>query len=519
VLGIAFLGAALLVYRPAFDGPFVSDDNHYVRDNDYVHELSLDNVLAILDPGGVPTLRVVNYAPVQLLIHAAVWEVSGDDVRGHHLVNVALHALASLLLVLLLLRSGLLPPVAVAGGTLFLLHPANVEAVAWISQLKSTSSLCLSLAALLAFARRPGLGTLLFTLALLAKATAVFVLPVAVLLAWARREPLPWRWYAASAAVFVAFSAVEFTVHQRSGAAEAALHGTPLTLVRTIAALALRYVVMSATSLGVSAFHEPDPARSWLDPWWLGAAVVLGLLGWRLVWALRGRREEAAWWVWALVSFAPVSQIFPFLYPMADRYLYFILPGLLGGALLAGQEGLERLSPARRTLILRAAGAAALVLALVFALRSAERARIWASPALLLQDAAQNYPEGVSAQLLRARRAALAGDGAAAAQALRAAQARGYNRFQQILSDPGLTSVRDHPAVQEVVRDMAAGWIESLLRKPDVTQRELRTVAQAHVVRGELREAEQVLRRALAQGGREDDRIRADLAKLARMVP
>jgi hypothetical protein len=286
-------------------------------------------------------------------------------------------------------------------------------------------------------------------------------------------------------------------------------------LVRTVLDLALRYLVMAATSWGVSAFHEPEPARSLLDPWWLAALVVLSLLGWRLVVVLRRRQPEAAWWVWAAVSFAPVSQVFPFLYPMADRYLYFILPGLLGGALLAGSEALERLPEARRALASRAALAGLCGLALCFGVRSTERAHIWASPAFLMQDAARHYPEGVPAQLLRAQRAAQAGDGVAAAEALRAASARGYNRFEQILDDPGLAPVRDHPAVQAVVREMAAGWIESLLRKPDVTQNELRTVARAHVARGELREAEAVLRRALAMGGREDARIRADLEALA----
>ncbi len=465
------------------------------------------------------TLKVVNYSPVQLLIHATVWEAFGSDVRGHHAVNVALHALASLLLVLLLIRSGVPRTGGIVGGLLFLLHPANVEAVAWISQLKSTSSMCLALAALLAFPRRPGLGSLLFALALLAKPTAACVLPVAVLLAWTRREPLAWRWYAVSAALLAAFAVVEFGVHQRSGAAEAVLYDTPGVLIRTVSALALRYLVMSVTSWGVSAFHEPEPAGSLLDPWWLGSIAALLLLGWRLVHVARRREPETAWWAWAAVSFAPVSQIFPFLYPMADRYLYFILPGLIGGGLLAGAAGIERLPEAARRGASRAALALGLVLALGFAARAAERARIWASPARLMQDAARNYPHGVPANLLRAKRAAQLGDGAAAGAALRAAADRGYNRFEQIVTDPALAPVRDHPAVQAVVRELAADWIESIGRKPDATQGELRSVAQAHVARGEFLEAEAVLRRALQKGGREDARIRAELEALAGRVP
>ena len=86
----------------------------------------------------------------------------------------------------------------------------------------------------------------------------------------------------------------------------------------------------------MSAFAEPPPVQSWLDPWWL-AALPLGIgVGWRAIWAVSRRREEGAWWVAAAASFAPVSQLFPFLIPVADRYLYFILPGLIGGAIALG---------------------------------------------------------------------------------------------------------------------------------------------------------------------------------------
>ena len=78
----AFLGAALFVYRPALDGPFVSDDVHYVENNAYVHELSRENLAVILDPAGPATLAIVNYAPAQLVVHAVAWRFFGSDADG-----------------------------------------------------------------------------------------------------------------------------------------------------------------------------------------------------------------------------------------------------------------------------------------------------------------------------------------------------------------------------------------------------------------------------------------------------
>jgi hypothetical protein len=510
----AYVGVLLLVYAPALDGPFVSDDLHYVATNPYVHELSLENAWTILQPWGAATVSVVNYAPLQLLLHSLAWQVFGPEVTGHHVLNLLCHAAGSLLLLPLLAASGVPRAAAALASLFFLLHPANVEAVAWISQLKTNAALALCLAAVLLHPARPGWGFALFALALLAKPNAAVALPLAFWLEWARRGRVRRGWLAAWLLLFAAFAVVELSAHQRSGAAEATLHATPLALARTIAALAMRYLVMGATSWGVSAFHEPEPALAWTDPWWLASLPALALLGWRLLATLRARREEAGWWLAALVSFGPVSQIFPFLYPFADRYLYFILPGLLGGALLAGAELFARVPPGRRVLAARAAAALALAACALFAVRSHERARIWRSPALVQADAAANYPHGVAASLQRAKRAAQANDADLAAAEVRRAIARGYNRFEQLLADPGFATIRDTDAFQAVVRETAQIWIDASAEWEAPTQIELHRIASAHAVRGERDQAVALLRQALAQGGPIDVQIRAELAAL-----
>jgi hypothetical protein len=301
---------------------------------------------------------------------------------------------------------------------------------------------------------------------------------------------------------------------QPPGAAEATLHDTPLVLVRTMAAIGARYLVMAATSAGVSAFHEPPPALSPFDPWWLAALAAAALLGARLVVVLRRRRIEAAFWVWAAVSFAPVSQIFPFLYPMADRYLYFILPGLLGGALLAGNERLARLPQPRRTAAARAALAGAAVLAAVFAMRATERAGVWRSNAALLADAAAHYPDGKVGSVLAARRAVASGDADAALDALERAERLGYNRFEQLEADPVWEPIRREPRFRALVARMADRWIASAHRKRDPTRTELRLLAHAQVAKGELEAAVRTLEQALEAGGPDDATIRAELAAL-----
>jgi hypothetical protein len=232
-----FALAALFVYRGAIEGPFVSDDLSYIVANPYVQELNGENIAAILDPTGPAIPLTANYSPVHLLLHALELRAFGSDVRGYHVVNMLLHAFGSALLGLLLRRSGVSPVAAVGGSAFFLLHPANVEAVAWISQLKTTAAFVLSVGALLAHPRRSWLGTLLFALALLTKPLAAFALPVAAVLDWARgRVQLGWlgAWVSALAAVAF-FEALAFRDYGIGGAP---LHSDPIVWARTIVALA-----------------------------------------------------------------------------------------------------------------------------------------------------------------------------------------------------------------------------------------------------------------------------------------
>ena len=274
---LVFLVVALVVYREALDGPFVSDDVPYLTLNPHVQGLSRENLVAILDPGGAVVPLAANYSPLHMLLHATEWHVFGSRVRGYHVVNVVLHALVSWLLVLLFRTSRIPPAAAALGGAFFLLHPANVEAVAWITQLKTTSAMALALGALLAHRRRPALGALLFALALLAKPLAAFALPVAALLDWTRDGRVRWPWLSLWAAAFAGLAAVEVGAFRDYGLESRTLDPDPLVWGRTIVALAMRYLVMAATSYGVSTFHELARARSWLDPWWLAGVASLTL--------------------------------------------------------------------------------------------------------------------------------------------------------------------------------------------------------------------------------------------------
>ncbi len=519
-LALGYAALALAVFWPALHGDFVSDDIGYVVGNPWIHTLSVENLRAILDPTGPAAAHTANYAPVHLLLHALDWQLFGADTFGHHVVNVLLHAVASTLLVALFARAGVHFLAAALGGALFLLHPANVEAVAWVFQLKTIVALALAAGALLLEPRRPLLATLVFALALLAKIQAAFAIPVVAIAIWigaptaARARGTRLVVLGVWIAMLVLALLPGLLAFERLGHVELATPLEPVERARAIAAFVGRYLVMATTSFGVSAFHQPALPASWADPWCLLGVVCIAAMAARAFVVLSRRDPEAGFWAWTVGGFAPVSQVLPFLYPIADRYLYFILPGLIGAGLVASRAPQLRLAQAPTSLPSRVALLAALAFLATSGWRSFERAAIWRSEATLARDAALHYPDGIPAQLLRVQGAARSGDAAAAVAALRAASLLGYDRFIDLEREPLYETLRNDAAFRAVIAEIAGVWIGHVATRGDLTAPELRMLGHAHAARGEWDPAIVRLEEVAALGGPGSEGIRVDLAEV-----
>jgi hypothetical protein len=514
VLWIGFAAIAASIYSSALTAPFMSDDFGYIVSHPYTESLDAESLREIFDPWGPAKLYTANYAPVHLLLTAIERQAFGDSTRGYHIVNIALHALVSVLLVAWLWQLGVGRLIAVAAGLVFLVHPANVEAVAWMSQLKTLAAMSFSLASLLLLRRLPALATLLFILAILTKSAALFLIPTAVALACTlggREGRRTLAWLSGWLLISVAYAFAHIGSFELLPAVDVQAFDDPLVHLYTVVSIGMRYIVMAATSYGVSAWQEPAPVLSPTDPWVLAAVPMGFYLAVRFFRALRAGSSELVFWVAAGAAFLPISQIEPFATPMADRYLYFLLPGLMGAALLEArsyawrqQIDLARMAPV----------AAALTFAVVFSFgwRSAERVQLWQSEASLLLDAASHFPEGSTAAFIGARSAAQDGDVPRAIEQIRLAAQRGVDRFMTLPHDPGLAPLRDEPAFQELVRELAGQWIHRAHERGYSTQPGLRILGVAHLQREEYPEAVGAFEAALSAGGPLDETLREEIA-------
>jgi tetratricopeptide (TPR) repeat protein len=112
------------------------DDNVYVTSN--------PNVAGGITGKGIvwafTSFDASNWHPLTWLSHMVDAELFGMDPRGHHLTSVAIHALSTVLLFLLLLRiTGLLWRSSCV-AVLFAIHPLHVESVAWVAERKDVLS-------------------------------------------------------------------------------------------------------------------------------------------------------------------------------------------------------------------------------------------------------------------------------------------------------------------------------------------------------------------------------------------
>jgi tetratricopeptide (TPR) repeat protein len=181
--------AIVIVFGRVRSQAFINyDDPPYVTENANVQQgLTAGNVA-----WAFTSFHASYWHPLTTLSHLIDVQLFGMNAGAHKLVNVALHAAASVLLLLFLARATgqLWPSAAVAA--LFALHPTRVESVAWVAERKDVLSALFWMLTLLLYLRyvrggnkRRLIGvTIAFACALMSKPSTVTLPFVLLLLDW-----------------------------------------------------------------------------------------------------------------------------------------------------------------------------------------------------------------------------------------------------------------------------------------------------------------------------------------------
>ncbi len=363
------------------------DDGLYVTGNPQV-------LRGITGPGlswAFSTLATGNYHPVTWLSHMADVAVFGLDAGRHHLVNVALHAVNTVLLFLVLARMTGATVRSAFAAALFAVHPLHVESVAWVAERKDLLAAFFFLLTLWAYAGyaekrtagRYAAVLLAAAMGLLSKAILVTIPFVLLLLDYwplgrfarpgaslppeaAGRAPLPWRRLVVEkiplAALSLAACAVALVAQTAAGATDSA--GTyPFGFRAANAVISYGRYLAKLVWPSPLAVYYPYPAAG-LAAWTiaLSGAALLAITALAVREAAR-RPFLLVGWLWYLGMLVPVIGLVQVgEQSMADRYTYLPLIGVFVAAVW-GASGLFANGPGRSRLVGVAGVAAIAVLA------------------------------------------------------------------------------------------------------------------------------------------------------------
>jgi len=371
--------AVFAVYGQVRQFDFVNfDDPDYVGSNAHVRAgLGPDSLAWAFTSG-----HAANWIPLTWLSHMLDCQLFGLASGWHHLTNVLLHALSTLLLFAVLKRmTGAHWPSAFV-AFVFGLHPLHVESVAWVAERKDVLSAFfwfLTLWVYLGYVERPGLGRYLlvlftFCLGLMAKPMAV-TLPFVLLLldVWplgripstrftARPKPRQRTGSGVEAkplvapvlrekiplfALSLAASMVTYLAQQRGGAVSS-LQATPAgTRLANAVISYVAYILKMLWPARLAAFY-PFPRE--LPPWQVvGATLALVAISVLVAFSVRGRPYLAVGWLWYLGSLVPVIGLVEVgAQCRADRYTYVPLVGISIMIAWGAAEAFQRWPRARR---------------------------------------------------------------------------------------------------------------------------------------------------------------------------
>lgn len=398
-LFILYSLAGLLAYAPSLNAPkFNFDDDLVVFANPMIQKCDPESILALFV---YPTesRKLDEYFPFRDLTYAIDFCLHGSDAPNFRLTNLALHVLTTLLLTILLSSLGASRSLSSILGLIFLLHPVNIESVAWIASRKEILySLCnvLVISFFWKFLSTSGsrwshymLALLAFLLALLSKISSISVigiLPVLVTMSYEK-----WRWKKGFILclpfICVGISYGFLYFHFRMGQAvhqslETYGFGFHLPTLLKVFSYSL---AISILPIRQSTYIYLSPGFA--DSWWqlMGyTALFVGYLSVLVVSLLR-RSLVGIGLTLFLLGLCPYLNIFPNQFLLAERYLYFPLMGLV---IAIGLAINLRENRSARTIVF----GFLILTAIFYGFHSYWRNTLWNSHVAYWSDVSQNFP-------------------------------------------------------------------------------------------------------------------------------
>jgi len=414
---LAIVGLAGLLYAGSLFNGFVFDDHPLVATD--LRFRSIEGLTQLFRSGGW-----LSYRPLRTASYAIDYALFGLNPSGFRAFNILYHALNGVL-VFTVLRTilGITRPAFLA-TLLFIVHPVQTEAVAYISGRRDVLFTLFYLMGFYGFVRYRATGKVRFLcltgvsycLGLLSKEMAI-TLPLLCLgydlvrsmpeggeggwSSWmALREAGRRLWrehrclYLVIGAIFSAvayYFVVLFRVTQRFDLWGGGLWPTVLTSV-TIMGHYLTLLLWPVTLNADYSFNAFPVPGTLLDGRVLMAIAVVGGSWWAIWQLLASHRWAAFGGLWVFMTLLPVAQIIPHHEIVAEHYLYLPSIGLCLAAAMLVEGLLERVRQRRVVLAVFA------LVVLLLGFRTVIRTRDWKDDLTLWTKTVQTAPASARAR-------------------------------------------------------------------------------------------------------------------------
>jgi protein O-mannosyl-transferase len=358
--------AGLAAYANSLNGPFIFDDQEGIVENATIRRLW--PLSSVLSP---PRNTTVAGRPIANLTFALNYAAAGLSTRGYHLVNLAIHLCAGLVLYGVVRRTFTTKPLhdhygraanslATAVALLWVVHPLQTESVTYVIQrVESLMGLLylLTLYALIRHAERSGAGW--YILAVVACALGMGTkevmvsAPIVVLfydrafLAGNFREALRRRWglYAGLAATW-AILAWLVVGGPRAVTAGIDLKGiSPFTYATTQLGVITHYIRLSVWPHPLCldyAWPLVTPVRAAIGP-----GLFIGALLAATVWAIVRRPHAGFLGAWFFLILAPTSSFVTIKDAAFEHRMYLPLAAVVAGVVVLAHGALRRFGGTR----------------------------------------------------------------------------------------------------------------------------------------------------------------------------
>ena len=414
---LVWMLAALLVaiglysYSTSFQGAFLGDDFDSIIQNASIRSLS--PITTPLSPPKDTTLAARPIANLTFALNYA-FGPGTNSTWGYHLVNLAIHLAAGLLLFGVVRRSLLTPPLrdrfgeaavplAFAIAAIWIAHPLHTQAVTFIVQRVESLMGLFYLATLYCAIRgsetdfhNRGWTTAAIVFCALGMGTKETMVTAPIIVAlwiWLLQPDVrllgaPRTLLAGLAVTMVIVIALAATEARTVSAGFGVTGWTPWSYLRTQAGVIGHYVRLAFWPKPL-VFQYGWPAASWTEV--LPQFALLGSLAVATLIAIVKRWPVALLGAWFLLILAPSSSILPISTEVAAEHrMYLPLAAIVAAVVLM-------IAPRKLTPAVLNLGFALLALPLAVATR--DRNRVYESPEGMALDVVQSRPQNAQAQL------------------------------------------------------------------------------------------------------------------------